>query len=415
MFCKFYSNMKVSFTPELNHRADSKGEHLIQIRCSQSRLHKRINTGISVSQKHWDKGKLEVKKGHQNADQYNRIIRGWLQKLSKAYSDLLETGEDLVIDSLIARVNSPKVISFYKFAEETKLAEFKARKKMGTYRRYEAVLSKLRAYAPNLTVRKIDYRFLKAYENYLLESLGNSRDTVSSNLSAIRSIINTAIACGQYEKQNPFGQIKLQYTDNTKAKLTVEELQQFQKCKLPDIPSLHLARNFFMACFFANGCRAGDMAVMNKTHIINGLLIYTQGKTGKRSCLPVSEELNEIFSKYMREDRQCIFPFFENRDKIDERTVNSKLTYVNKYLKEVCKYAGILKKVTTHCARHTFIDHALTASGENIYQVKEIVGHNSIRTTEGYARQRVTKVSEVVTVKVFESIKTNGAVEISKN
>jgi len=84
--------MKVSFTPELNYRADSKGEHLIQIRCSQNRTHKRINTQVSVPKKYWDKGKQEVKKGHPHADQYNRIIRGLLQKLSKAYSDLLEAG-----------------------------------------------------------------------------------------------------------------------------------------------------------------------------------------------------------------------------------------------------------------------------------------------------------------------------------
>lgn len=359
---------------------------------------------ISISQKYWDKGKQEVKKSHPAAEQYNRIIRGWLQKLSKAYSTMLEADEDVTIEYLIDQVNKPKSISFYKFAEDTKLAEFKAKQKMGTYRRYEAVLNKLKEYAPNLTIRKVDFRFLKDYENYLLESLNNSRDTVSSNLSAIRSIVNTAIACGVYDKQNPFGQMKLKYTDNTKAKLTVEELQRFQSCQLPDIHSLHLARDFFMACFYAHGCRAGDMAVMSKNNAVNGVLVYTQGKTEKRAILPINLELDKIFSRYVKEDRSCIFPLFNDDDVIDERTINSRLTYINKYLREVCKYAGILKKITTHCSRHTFIDQALTVSGENIYLVKDIVGHGSVRVTEGYARQRVSKKVESITVQVFNEV-----------
>lgn len=338
------------------------------------------------------------------ADQYNRIIRGWLQKLSKTYNDLLEAGEDLTLDSMILQVNKPKALSFYKFAEDTKLAEFKAKQKMGTYRRYEAVLNKLKDYAPHLTVRQITYRFLKDYQTYLLEKLGNGKDTVSSNLSAIRSIVNEAIASGLYDKQNPFGQMKLQYTDNTKAKLTVEELQRFQNCNMPDIPSLHIARDFFMACFYAHGCRAGDMAVMNRSNIVAGQLIYVQGKTNRKTMLTISPDLDNIFSKYLMTCRSCIFPLFDDGDTIDERTVNSRLTYINKYLREVCKYANIFKKITTHCSRHSFIDHALTASGENIYQVKDIVGHGSVRVTEGYARQRVSKKAETITAQVFKEV-----------
>ncbi len=99
---KTYSNMKVSFTPELNHRANSKGEHSIQIRCSQNRIHRRINTEISVPKKSWDSGKQEVKKTHPLAQQYNRIIRNWLLKISKGYSELLETGEDIDLDHLLS-------------------------------------------------------------------------------------------------------------------------------------------------------------------------------------------------------------------------------------------------------------------------------------------------------------------------
>ena len=117
------------------------------------------------------------------------------------------------------------------------------------------------------------------------------------------------------------------------------------------------------------------MASMKRSNISAGYLAYIQGKTEKKTILTIGGELSSIFSRYMKEGRSCIFPLFEDGEVINERTVNSRLTYINKYIKEVCKYAGILKKITSHCSRHTFIDLALTASGENIYQVKDIVGH----------------------------------------
>jgi len=400
--------MGVSFTPEINYRADSRGNHLVQIRCSEKGKHKRFSLGISIPSKHWDFDKKEVKKVNGCASEYNRIINGWLLKLSKVYAQLMEEKADTSLDELLFAVSAPKVVSFFQFAETTKLAEFKAKGKMGTYRRYEAVLNKLRVYAPKLTMSNLDYRFFRDYQMYLIETLGNSKDTVSSNLSVIRTIVNEAIASGVFTKQNPFLQIKLQYTDNTKAKLTMNELHRFQSCSFPDIRSLHLAQDFFMACFYANGCRAGDMATMTVSNIQNGYLCYTQGKTGKKMIVGLSDELNAIFLKYRCDTRACIFPLFEDNDTINERTINSKITYLNKYIREVAKYAGIVKKLSTHCARHTFMDHALSASGGNIYEIKEMAGHSSVKTTEVYLRQRVNGIGDGIRNKVLETLKGVG-------
>jgi integrase len=62
---------------------------------------------------------------------------------------------------------------------------------------------------------------------------------------------------------------------------------------------------------------------------------------------------------------------------------------VNKYLKEMAKYCGIFKKLSTHCARHTFTDLALNATNENIYQVQQSLGHKSVKMTERYSQNRV--------------------------
>jgi integrase len=180
----------------------------------------------------------------------------------------------------------------------------------------------------------------------------------------------------------------LKYTDNTKEKLTAEELKRIFITPLPQIPSLLLARDFFLACFLAEGSRAGDLMLMQPGNIINNCLVFQQQKTGTQMVIPIVPELQEIINRH-HSGGKFIFPFLNNDQTINEQVINSRITYVNKYLKEVAKYCSIFKKLSTHVSRHTFTDMALQATNENIYLVQKSLGHSSVKTTETYSRQRI--------------------------
>ncbi len=53
--------MSLTFDPELDYKANKKGEKLLMTRCSQYRTHKRINTGIHLLSKYCDATKKQVK------------------------------------------------------------------------------------------------------------------------------------------------------------------------------------------------------------------------------------------------------------------------------------------------------------------------------------------------------------------
>ncbi|MBM3455963.1 MAG: hypothetical protein FJX80_12585 [Bacteroidetes bacterium] len=169
---------------------------------------------------------------------------------------------------------------------------------------------------------------------------------------------------------------------------------------LPQIPTLLLSRDFFLACFLAEGTRAGDMMLMKHDHIINNCLVFQQQKTGAQMVIPIVDELKTIIDRNSTGD--CyIFPFLKDVATVNEVSINNRITLVNKFLKELAKYAGIFKKLSTHVARHTFTDLALRATNENIYLVQKSLGHTSVRTTEAYSRnrvnfERVTPVKEVI-------------------
>ncbi len=381
--------MSLTFNLELNRSNTSSNEGTVLIRITQHRKLKRIGTGISIPIQAWDKIHQKVKKSHPLSNEYNGILTESLKKVIAAYNKLLQESDSFSLDDIVAAVNNTGNENFFDFAIRTKLAEIKASNKLGTLRRYESVLCKFRNFTGNsLNINRVNYDLLKRYEVHLIHNLKNSRNTVSSNLSAIRAIINEAIKNGIYKNRNPFTQLKLKYDDKSKEKLTAAEIGCLINNPMPNIYSVNLARDFFLACFLSEGTRGGDMIAMKKEYIINNCLVFKQQKTGTQMVIPIVPELLEIFKKYMGTG-DYIFPLLNEEKVVNEIVVGSKLAYINKYLKEVAKYCGIFKNLSTHVARHTFTDLALEASNGNIYQVQKSLGHTSVKTTEIYSRNRV--------------------------
>ena len=241
--------MSITFNLELDSKANKKGEHLIMIRCSKDGDHKRINSGQHLARKHWNFKKQLAKKSYPNHIELNKTLIHKQQEIEEIYLKLSRSNTtELNLIDVIRQFGKPKAINFYDFAIHYKLNQFKTNKKLGTYRRYESVLNKVKEYTgKDLTLNNIDYTFIKGYEAYCLNTLHNSRDTASSNLSVIRSVLKEGIRHQFYKGQNPFELLSLSYTDNGKLKLTIEELERFATCLLPSSRSINLARDFFMA------------------------------------------------------------------------------------------------------------------------------------------------------------------------
>jgi integrase/recombinase XerD len=64
-------------------------------------------------------------------------------------------------------------------------------------------------------------------------------------------------------------------------------------------------------------------------------------------------------------------------------------------IREAVERAGIDKTVSPHTFRHSFATHLL-AGGASIRQVQEMLGHESIVTTEVYTHLDTTRLRETV-------------------
>jgi integrase/recombinase XerD len=64
-------------------------------------------------------------------------------------------------------------------------------------------------------------------------------------------------------------------------------------------------------------------------------------------------------------------------------------------IKNLAEKAGIKKKVSPHTFRHSFATHMVNR-GANLRVVQEMLGHESITTTEIYTHLNDTKLRETV-------------------
>jgi integrase/recombinase XerD len=67
---------------------------------------------------------------------------------------------------------------------------------------------------------------------------------------------------------------------------------------------------------------------------------------------------------------------------------------IQKIFDKAKQKAGIQRRVTTHCLRHSFASH-LIENGVDIKIIQELMGHNSIKTTEIYAHVVMKKLEKI--------------------
>ncbi len=113
-------------------------------------------------------------------------------------------------------------------------------------------------------------------------------------------------------------------------------------------------------------------------------VIIVEGKGGKQRLVPISRiALNEI--KKYRIDRNLLNIKKGEEDILFLNRRGSRLSRVMIFyiIRNQCKICGIRKKISPHTLRHSFATHLLEG-GANLRAIQQMLGHESITTTEIY-------------------------------
>lgn len=109
------------------------------------------------------------------------------------------------------------------------------------------------------------------------------------------------------------------------------------------------------------------------------------GKGNKQRLVPLGSEARRHIVIYLTSIRPSTPPCKGHEDILFLNNQGKKLSRVMIFtiVKNLCQAAGIRKKVSPHTFRHSFATH-LVEGGADLRAVQEMLGHESITTTEIY-------------------------------
>ena len=137
---------------------------------------------------------------------------------------------------------------------------------------------------------------------------------------------------------------------------------------------------------YSCGLRVSEVVNLRISHLYLDLgFIRVLGKGDKERLVPIGRSAVKYINIYKNKIRVHVQPVYGNEDILFLNNRGSKLSRVMIFLiiKDLVKKAGIKKNISPHTFRHSFATH-LVEGGADLRAVQEMLGHESITTTEIY-------------------------------
>ena len=131
--------------------------------------------------------------------------------------------------------------------------------------------------------------------------------------------------------------------------------------------------------------KASDVRILDGT----AKSVRVIGKGNKERLVPLPGAFGAVFGFWLK-DRNRTEPVFA---KADGQAVSPQAA--RGYLRLMLKKAGIDKKISPHKLRHTYATNLLNAGAE-LVDIKALLGHESIATTQIYTNVGQERMEKVV-------------------
>lgn len=355
------------------------------------RVQKYYSTGFTLSVADWavfKSGKIppRLRKVREQALEFEVRANGIVNVNPSISPDLFEA-------VLIGRYSKGSGISLL-FNEV--IAKLDSEGRIGTKQSNEYALKSLIEYRGDFPLEVVDVDFLKGYEQWMKEGTRERKPksvtTIGMYLRNLRAVFNLAIDKKLISRDlYPFGVKGYSIPKGSKHKraLKVDQKINLQHVHLTD-PQEHKAVSFWLFSYFCNGMNFTDMAYLQPGDIGEDSFSYVRRKTMRtvREVTPLVIQLRDeaklTLQLYGQHSPYCfgIITGEDSPEKVKAK-IQQWIKTTNKYVNRVANRLGIVQKVNTYNARHTFATMLLKAKVD-IKAIQESLGHRAISTTEAY-------------------------------
>ena len=215
-----------------------------------------------------------------------------------------------------------------------------------------------------------------------LHDLGIAPTTHARIIAGVRAFFRFLIAEGYLDEDPSVMLVKPRVDHTLPTVLTVEEIDSMIAAISLDSP-LGLRNTAIMETLYGCGLRVSELCdlQMSDVYLDEGYIVVT-GKGSKQRIVPMSPVAADRIRQYLTERPEpkpgCGNILFLNR--LGARLTRVMIFYIVKSLAEA---SGIKRNISPHTLRHSFATHLLEG-GANLRAIQQMLGHESIATTEIY-------------------------------
>jgi site-specific recombinase XerD len=264
---------------------------------------------------------------------------------------------------------------------------------VATLKNFKTCLSHLKEFLwkyhkkSDINIQKLEPSFLNDFDFFLRTKSNINNNSAVKHTKNLSKILKICYQNNWIEKdlvifyKGRFQEVNVNF-------LTDEEIAAIRNKEFSG-KGLNLVRDMFVFICYT-GLAYIDIYNLTKEQLSIGIdgslwIITNRQKTGNASNIPLLPIAEEIIKRYENH------PLVSNSGKLLPVYTNQK---VNEYLKTIAENCGINKKLTFHCARHTFATTVTLANNVSMESVSKMLGHKSIKTTQHYAKILDSKVSK---------------------
>lgn len=220
----------------------------------------------------------------------------------------------------------------------------------------------------SLPGNEVTEKLIEGFIQYLKADAGLKGETPQNYYARFKKVIKSALR-ENILHTNPIEKLQFKNSDDsTKLKKQVLTLDELKVLKNIQCGNAEIKRAFLFAC--STGLGIAELRDLKWNNIQNGRLQTNRLKTGNEVNIQLSGTAIELLG-----DRG------ENNSDVFD--LNYSDVNISRVLKNWIKKAGIEKKISFYCGRHTYAVNLLK-NGANLKTVSDAMGHSNTRHTVKY-------------------------------
>lgn len=241
----------------------------------------------------------------------------------------------------------------------------------------------------------VEYAAVRAWIVQLSEAKISNR-SINRKISALQSFYLFLLRVGDVDKNPLTVHRSLKVEKKLQLPFSVDEIQRVRDLIKQEIGFTAIRDLVIIELLYSLGLRRSELCNIQLRDVdFSNSVIKVVGKGNKERFIPVLSSVAELLSQYIKERAD----FCTDKKKVDFLLVDNKgskvsemfvYRLINLYFSNVTSK----DKKSPHMLRHSFATHLLEG-GADMNSIKELMGHESLASTEIYAQVNLKELKKM--------------------